>query len=626
MAKIHCQYEGKESFFPITKERTLIGRPPGKGQSPDLALPENDYHAGRAHAFITQEHGCYWIEDSQSISGTWINGNNIQGKGRVEWLPNTSVKIGKSLLTLMADSPSQAQDTSSLLKEVPLRVAVSCPPEVAYSWVYNGDLFPIEVTVYNDGTQDLRDIQLEVALGRFGQSKLEVISRVEAGKNIALATPPLLQFDLQQLCEVTDIQQERLEVESPTHKLHGEIPLTVQILPADAWHREGNEATLAGFVAYHDQAVEAVIGRARTILRCLVRGAQSFEDIRRIHQNAALLILKTLYCTLQERYDIAYGLEPRCYGLHWQRVRFPQEVIEKLEGTCVDLTILFAACLENRHLNPVLFLIFMGIDPGSGQMIHHALAGCWTRPSRMKSPVERNAFEIWSWVEAGELLVLDAVGYSRGEGGDHLFSEAQLKGRKSLENACHEKQGHALLFAIDIQAARLAGYHPLQHGSGAVEYDQRVSQALTFAKDEAERARSDSLTARHLFLGLLRLDASLLHQIFECFEEGLSQHVTSAAQRSLHGVPTPPLPLPEDGHWQSILELAKTKVVPGIHVLTEHHLTEALLEVPSQVHNILMLIGQKRHLDLAQDTCLANLQRLGRDTDLPSIWRHSQFL
>ncbi|MCA9468196.1 MAG: hypothetical protein KC643_22540, partial [Nitrospira sp.] len=306
--------------------------------------------------------------------------------------------------------------------------------------------------------------------------------------------------------------------------------------------------------------------------------------------------------------------------------RFPQEVIDQLEGTCVDLTILLAACLENRHLNPVLFLIFMGIDPGSGQMIHHALIGCWTRPSRMKSPVERNGFKLWSWVEAGELLVLDAVGYARGEGGEHLFSEAQLKGREALKNACHEKEGHAFLFAIDIQAARLAGYHPLQHGSGTVKYDQRVSQALTFAKDEAERARSDSLTARHLFLGLLRLDASLLKQVLESFEEGLSQHVTSAAQRSLHGVPTPPLPLPEDGHWQAILELAKTKVVPGVYLLTEYHLTEALLEIPSQVYTVLGLIGKRRQLVLSKETCIASLQRIGRDREFPSTWRHSQFL
>ena len=74
MAKIYCEYEGKNSFFPLTKSITRVGRYPGLKEPLDLPLPEIDFHASRAHAVITQDNGRYWLEDIGSLSGTWING------------------------------------------------------------------------------------------------------------------------------------------------------------------------------------------------------------------------------------------------------------------------------------------------------------------------------------------------------------------------------------------------------------------------------------------------------------------------------------------------------------------------------------------------------------------------
>ena len=49
-----------------------------------------------------------------------------------------------------------------------------------------------------------------------------------------------------------------------------------------------------------------------------------------------------------------------------QRVRLPHIVLEQKQGTCLDLAVLYAACLEAVGLFPLLFFIK-----------EHAFAGCW---------------------------------------------------------------------------------------------------------------------------------------------------------------------------------------------------------------------------------------------------------
>ena len=122
MAKIYCEYEGKNSFFPLTKSITRVGRYPGLKEPLDLPLPEIDFHASRAHAVITQDNGRYWLEDIGSLSGTWINGKNIQDQGRVEWLPNTPAKMGKSFLTIIVDTHTHPPVPSPVMQNVPIYV------------------------------------------------------------------------------------------------------------------------------------------------------------------------------------------------------------------------------------------------------------------------------------------------------------------------------------------------------------------------------------------------------------------------------------------------------------------------------------------------------------------------
>jgi hypothetical protein len=62
---------------------------------------------------------------------------------------------------------------------------------------------------------------------------------------------------------------------------------------------------------------------------------------------------------------------PPTYAQRAQRLRTPTDVLRTKSGTCIDLALLFAACLEYVDIYPVIFLL-----PG------HALPGYWVGDAR----------------------------------------------------------------------------------------------------------------------------------------------------------------------------------------------------------------------------------------------------
>ena len=60
--------------FPLEKKAVVIGREEG-----DIVL-DGDQASSRAHARITYEENCYWVEDLGSTNGTWVNRHKIRRK------------------------------------------------------------------------------------------------------------------------------------------------------------------------------------------------------------------------------------------------------------------------------------------------------------------------------------------------------------------------------------------------------------------------------------------------------------------------------------------------------------------------------------------------------------------
>jgi hypothetical protein len=148
---------------------------------------------------------------------------------------------------------------------------------------------------------------------------------------------------------------------------------SIQLPPCDEWKDDAaGRRFLPSFVFPRDPAVREILTAAQPFLRSLVDdpvagfdGYQSgFVDdwLESVRQQ-----LRAIWTTLQTTLRLDYVNPPPSYLRGVQRIRTPEEILRARRGTCIELSLLLAACWEHIGIYPVLLLI-----PG------HAFTGYWT--------------------------------------------------------------------------------------------------------------------------------------------------------------------------------------------------------------------------------------------------------
>lgn len=149
-----------------------------------------------------------------------------------------------------------------------------------------------------------------------------------------------------------------------------EQPWRVRLLPVNEWaDTDRSRHWLSSFVYPMDSAVARIINEAQPFLEAIADdreagfdGYQSAADIpdRPDHQVAAI------WSALIDRTPLRYINPPPTYTISSQRLRTPSSILGAGRGTCIDLTLLLAACYEHIGLYPTIFL-----------MKGHAFPGYW---------------------------------------------------------------------------------------------------------------------------------------------------------------------------------------------------------------------------------------------------------
>ncbi len=214
----------------------------------------------------------------------------------------------------------------------------------------------------------------------------------------------------------------------------------ITVLAYDEWQGlDVMPEVTAAFVTPNHSYVAELIKRATPTLRRLKRGSvfdayasDSVADVTRQ--------VEAIYNTVAAE-GITYQLPPAGFG-PGQRLRLADTISETRCGTCVDLTLLLAGCLEAVRLNPLLIFTdthaFLGV-----WLISDTYAECIQEDISALS--KRNADGI------GELLLIETTALTRST---------------SFADACHLGEGHLadplhFRYAIDVRRARLSGINPI---------------------------------------------------------------------------------------------------------------------------------------------------------------------
>jgi hypothetical protein len=150
----------------------------------------------------------------------------------------------------------------------------------------------------------------------------------------------------------------------------------VSLLPVNEWRDDDvSRQWLPSFVLPRDPAVLAIIVAAHRYLMALqddanagYDGYPSLEADSEAGQRHVDDQVRSIWCALLYDFGLNYINPPPAFTVQSQRLRTPSKVIEGRRGTCIDLSLVIAACLEYIGINPVIFLL-------NG----HAFPGYWTR-------------------------------------------------------------------------------------------------------------------------------------------------------------------------------------------------------------------------------------------------------
>ena len=151
----------------------------------------------------------------------------------------------------------------------------------------------------------------------------------------------------------------------------------IQLAPVDEWRFEDDQIVwMPSFIYPRDAAVARIIDAAQRYLVCLsddfnagFGGYQAYDPDASDPWRGVDLQVQAIWTALALDFGLGYINPPPSYSDNAQRLRTPTRILEERRGTCVDLALLVAACLEWVEIYPVIF-----------NLNDHAFPGYWRDP------------------------------------------------------------------------------------------------------------------------------------------------------------------------------------------------------------------------------------------------------
>ena len=214
-------------------------------------------------------------------------------------------------------------------------------------------------------------------------------------------------------------------------------------LAYDEWHGYSfYPELLSAFVTPNHPGIVSITSRAAALLQKWTKDP-SLDAYQTQDPNRVLLQAGAIYAALQEQ-NIVYSVPPASFEPAGQRVRLCDTILQQKMGTCLDLSLLFAGCLEAIGLHPILV-----IKPG------HIFAGVWLEDLTFPEAVQDDVSLITKRLTHGvnELAVVECTAFTAGK--NLSFDEAKSAAEQHLQGT------NPIEYIIDVQRARLSGISPL---------------------------------------------------------------------------------------------------------------------------------------------------------------------
>lgn len=199
---------------------------------------------------------------------------------------------------------------------------------------------------------------------------------------------------------------------------------------------------LSAYITPNHPALSPILHRAASILEEWT-GNPSLNEYQSRNPDRAKKQMAAVYNAIAEQ-SVIYSAPPAGFETNGQRIRLANTVVSQKLGTCLDMALLYASCLESIGIHPLIILT-------KG----HAFAGGWLVPETFPDSIVDDSSLLTKRTAEGicDITLVETTCMNPGQRAD--FDHAVKAANDRLIGS------ENFLCALDVKRARLSGVRPI---------------------------------------------------------------------------------------------------------------------------------------------------------------------
>lgn len=326
---------------------------------------------------------------------------------------------------------------------IPFDLQIQHNPYFSYTFCLNQLPF-LQSISFKEVTEDFENLNLQItsSLGLFEKYDVYIDKiRQNSLYKISLFSFVFNHSLLKNLTE-KDLDQIKIQVFKDRESIY-EKSFSIDVLPIDYFGGlQSYPQLLASYVLSNNTLLYKIKADAIDIL-ARNKLTPSFEGYQQKSKERVLQMVSAIYKSIQNL-ELIYSAMPPSFEKHGQRIRLVDTVLETKFGNCIDISLLFAACLEAIDLNPIIVMT-------EG----HAFVGVWLDDQRFDGMINFDQAAISKRIASGikEIALVESTNLCKGN--QISFKDAMNSAETQLMDSSR------FLLSLDIKNARSAGISPL---------------------------------------------------------------------------------------------------------------------------------------------------------------------
>ena len=317
-------------------------------------------------------------------------------------------------------------------------------PAINYAMQQNRVSLIRKFTIENKSDEAFQNIKVSLSTDPdFADNITSSIDSISPGEIIRIDS---LRFNLSSayFAQLTERSVASIKIKiTSNEQILSEENYPIEVLAFDQW---GGISVLpemlSSFITPNHPALVPIIQRASSILGQWT-GNPSLDSYQSANPDRPWKQMAAVYAAICEL-NITYSTLPASFEEYGQRIRMVDAVVSQKLGNCIDLSLLYAACLEQIGLHP-----FIIITHG------HAFTGAWLVSETFPDSIVDDVSLLTKRIADGmnEIALVEATCMCNGHQTDFITAV------KAANNKLIQPNDFVL--ALDVKRSRFAGIKPL---------------------------------------------------------------------------------------------------------------------------------------------------------------------